>query len=66
MRWSRPCAESRSSITHFDTSCFDGNYITGDITPEYLAEIEDARGRPKAPGTGLASRQLDLNLNEDD
>ncbi|MDP2830023.1 MAG: amidophosphoribosyltransferase [Sulfuricellaceae bacterium] len=58
--------ESRSSIECFDTSCFDGKYITGDITPEYLAEIENARSNPKAPGTGLDSRQLDLNLNEDD
>ncbi len=58
--------ESRTTIECFDTSCFDGNYITGDITPEYLAEVESARGKPKAPGAGLASRQLDLNLNEDD
>jgi amidophosphoribosyltransferase len=57
---------AREAITHFDTSCFNGEYITGDITPEYLAEIEAARGRPKAPGAGLASRQLDLNLNEED
>jgi amidophosphoribosyltransferase len=57
---------ARKAITHFDTSCFNGEYITGDITPEYLAEIEAARGRPKAPGAGLANRQLDLNLNEDD
>lgn len=27
-------------ITRFDTSCFSGEYATGDITPEYLAEIE--------------------------
>ncbi len=57
---------ARKAITHFDTSCFNGEYITGDITPEYLAEIEAARGRPKAPGAGLANRQLDLNLNEED
>lgn len=57
---------ARTAITNFDTSCFNGEYITGDITPEYLAEIEAARGRPKAPGAGLANRQLDLNLNEDD
>ncbi|MBZ0105176.1 MAG: amidophosphoribosyltransferase [Sulfuricella denitrificans] len=57
---------ARNAITHFDTSCFNGEYITGDITPEYLAEIEAARGRPKAPGAGLANRQLDLNLNEED
>jgi amidophosphoribosyltransferase len=51
------------SITHFDTSCFDGKYITGDISPEYLASVEDARGQalklnPDDGDTG----QLDLNL----
>jgi len=58
--------EGRPAITTFDSSCFDGNYITGDITSEYLAEIESSRGRPKQDGAGLASRQLDLNLNEND
>jgi amidophosphoribosyltransferase len=57
--------ESRASIECFDTSCFDGNYITGDITPEYLAEIENARGNPKTADAMMDSRQLDLNLNED-
>jgi amidophosphoribosyltransferase len=35
-------------ITKFDSSCFDGEYITGDITPEYLDRIEAARGAGKA------------------
>lgn len=30
-------------IKLFDTSCFSGEYVTGDITPEYLASIENAR-----------------------
>ena len=58
--------EGRPAITCFDTSCFDGQYITGDITPEYLAEVESSRGRPSQDSAGLASRQLDLNLNEND
>ncbi len=57
---------ARADITLFDTSCFNGEYITGDISPEYLAEIESSRGRPKANAAGLSSRQLDLNLNEED
>ena len=32
-----------SSIKEFDTSCFSGNYVTGDITPEYLARLESER-----------------------
>jgi amidophosphoribosyltransferase len=58
--------EARPEITTFDSSCFDGSYITGDITPEYLAEIESSRGRTQQDAAGLASRQLDLNLNEAD
>ncbi len=30
-------------IQEFDASCFDGCYITGDITKEYLQELEDSR-----------------------
>jgi amidophosphoribosyltransferase len=28
----------------FDASCFDGIYITGDITPETIAKMNAARG----------------------
>jgi amidophosphoribosyltransferase len=30
-------------LREFEASCFDGVYITGDITPEYLDRIETAR-----------------------
>jgi amidophosphoribosyltransferase len=30
-------------IKRFDTSVFDGDYVTGDITPEYLAHLENQR-----------------------
>lgn len=50
------------SIQNYETSCFDGHYVTGDVTPEYLAVLEAQRS-----GGGLLSRtgsstQLDLNL----
>ena len=32
-----------SHISCFDTSCFSGEYVTGDITPEYLASIANSR-----------------------
>ncbi len=32
-----------ASVTEFDTSCFSGEYVTGDVTPEYLARIEAER-----------------------
>jgi amidophosphoribosyltransferase len=30
-------------LAQFETSCFDGHYITGDVTSEYLASVERAR-----------------------
>jgi amidophosphoribosyltransferase len=30
-------------IADFDTSCFSGQYVTGDVTPEYLARLERER-----------------------
>ena len=30
-------------ITEFDTSCFSGTYVTGDVTPQYLARMESER-----------------------
>lgn len=52
------------NLRGFDCSCFDGKYVTGDVTPEYLDVIERAR-EGKAPSStedGGDSRQLHLNL----
>lgn len=32
-----------SSITRFDLSCFNGEYVTGDVNQEYLDHIEEIR-----------------------
>lgn len=34
---------TKSVVDRFDTSVFDGVYITGDVTPDYLAALERAR-----------------------
>jgi amidophosphoribosyltransferase len=39
----RSVRHDNSSITEFDTSCFSGEYVTGDVTDEYLHEIERRR-----------------------
>jgi amidophosphoribosyltransferase len=50
-------------IKEFETSCFDGIYVTGDITAEYLDEIEDGRAESnKAEADDGEGSQLDLNL----
>jgi amidophosphoribosyltransferase len=35
--------ECNSEINRFDTSCFDGKYVTGDITIDYLEFVNDKR-----------------------
>jgi amidophosphoribosyltransferase len=50
------------SIAEFETSCFDGHYITGDVTPAYLEGIENARQKPRAQADEHDAGQLDLNL----
>jgi amidophosphoribosyltransferase len=54
------------ALTQFDTSCFDGQYITGDISAEYLDGVEQARGKPSKhshdDGESGEDGQLDLNL----
>jgi len=39
----RSVRHDNSSITEFDTSCFSGEYVTGDVTDEYLHELEERR-----------------------
>jgi amidophosphoribosyltransferase len=35
--------EGNPAITDFDTSCFDGKYITGDVDEKYLQKLESVR-----------------------
>src|SRR5437867_4338328 len=49
-------------LTQFETSCFDGVYITGDVTSEYLASIERQRDAGRQESMEDAeNNQLDLN-----
>ncbi|MBI5451691.1 MAG: amidophosphoribosyltransferase [Gammaproteobacteria bacterium] len=50
--------EDNPSITRFDTSCFNGEYVTGDVQGDYLASLarkrsDDAKGK-------RASRNADI------
>jgi len=36
--------EGNSQVAHFDCSCFDGRYVTGDISVDYLLQLEAQRG----------------------
>ena len=37
------CRHDNANIKDFDTSCFSGCYVTGDVTPEYLARLQQER-----------------------
>ena len=39
----RSVRHDNSAISEFDTSCFSGEYVTGDVTEEYLREVERRR-----------------------
>ena len=47
----------QSGVTQFDTSCFNGVYVTGDITGDYLAKIENRR---RDAARSEQSNELDL------
>ena len=49
-------------LTAFETSCFDGVYVTGDITSDYLRSIESQRHARRDSGDETDTAQLDLNL----
>jgi amidophosphoribosyltransferase len=39
----RSVRHDHSAITEFDTSCFSGEYVAGNVTREYLLELEEQR-----------------------
>ena len=53
----------KPELSSFDCSCFDGLYVTGDVTPEYLDALERAREKKLAGARdeGGDSRQLNSN-----
>jgi amidophosphoribosyltransferase len=37
------CRHDKTRIGEFDTSCFSGHYVTGDVSVEYLRRLEEDR-----------------------
>jgi amidophosphoribosyltransferase len=50
------------AVKSFETSCFNGNYITGDITSEYLQTLESQRNSNHSVLQTKLNTQLDLSL----
>jgi len=68
----RAVRDINPELGEFEASCFDGHYVTGDVTTEYLDGIERARLLPSAQsdrdaaGDGMEVRsQLHLQLSVD-
>jgi amidophosphoribosyltransferase len=53
-------------LSTFDTSCFNGRYITGDVTPEYLNVVEARRNGKTGEDDSEDSRQMVLGLASDE
>ena len=58
----RSIMDVNPTLKKFEASCFDGDYITGDISRDYLDRIEFARENPKAVIEDAVRTQLNLNL----
>ncbi len=59
---SHAVAKLSTSLKHFETSCFDGKYITGDVTPDYLRTLELQRSSGATSVRSRSNMQLDLSL----
>ena len=47
-----------AKVTEFDTSCFSGEYVTGDISPDYLCKLEQQRNdRAKSQRDSIRRRR---------
>ncbi len=57
-------AKENKLLQNFDCSCFDGQYITNDISEVYLNKIESIRADDDLKQELNTSNQLDLNLIE--
>ena len=56
------CKELNSDIQRFETSCFTGEYVTGDVTTEYLRSLEVERNDEKLTSIINASDEDELNV----
>ncbi|HEX8957414.1 MAG TPA: amidophosphoribosyltransferase [Burkholderiaceae bacterium] len=62
----RSISSANPILKNFEASCFDGHYITGDISPDYLDRLENARNAPRPAVEDMVRSQLNLNLAQVD
>jgi amidophosphoribosyltransferase len=61
----RAVRDCNPALRGFEASCFDGVYVTGDVSPAYLDRVERARLAPVIVESGGAS-QLSLAIESSD
>ena len=61
----RSVRHDNSDITQFDTSCFSGEYVTDDVTADYLRELEAARSDVAKSGREAANLLRDMTIADE-
>jgi len=56
--------KGNEKITDFDTSCFTGEYVTGDVSTDYLEHIESIRNNYAMEKQGIDEGLTDLTENQ--
>ena len=54
-----------AGITQFDTSCFSGEYVTADVTDDYLRALEESRSDVAKSRREAGDRQIDSGIAAD-
>ena len=62
----RSISDVNPLLRNFEASCFDGVYVTGDISRDYLDRIEMKRNNPPPENEDMVRSQLNLNLAQVD
>jgi amidophosphoribosyltransferase len=55
--------KKKSNVERFDTSCFDGDYITGDIDENYLYYIDALRNDANKQSKEKGNAVIELHNN---
>jgi len=58
----RSISDVNPRLKNIEASCFDGFYVTGDVSSGYLDKLEAARNNPRPDTEDLLRSQLNLNL----
>ncbi|MBY0574089.1 MAG: amidophosphoribosyltransferase [Undibacterium sp.] len=62
----RAIFDVNSQLVSVEASCFDGHYITGDVSDDYLDRLEAARNGTRSDKEDMVRSQLNLNLSHSD